>query len=52
MTAAQQTDRNTIVAALLDAVPANRMVQLRTPNFKQVRRRFPRNIITNALLYF
>ena len=40
-TAAQQTDRNTIVAALLNAVPANRMVQLRTPNLKQVRTRFP-----------
>lgn len=35
-TAAQVADRNSIVAALLKAVPTNRMVQLRTPTFKQV----------------
>ena len=35
-TAAQQTNRMKIIAALLDALPANRMLQLRTPNFKMV----------------
>ena len=35
-TAAQQANRMKIIAALLDALPANRMLQLRTPNFKMV----------------
>jgi Domain of unknown function (DUF4874) len=35
-TAAQQTNRMKIIAALLDALPANRMLQLRTPNYKMV----------------
>lgn len=35
-TAAQQTNRNTILTALLKAVPTSRMVQLRTPSYKQV----------------
>lgn len=34
-TAAQQTNRNTILTALLKAVPTSRMVQLRTPSYKQ-----------------
>lgn len=32
----QQADRNTITTALLDAVPRSRMLQLRTPSYKQV----------------
>lgn len=36
LTAAQQTSRNTILTALLKALPVSRMVQLRTPTQKQV----------------
>ncbi|EFX64287.1 hypothetical protein DAPPUDRAFT_266654 [Daphnia pulex] len=35
-TATQQTSRNTILNALMKAVPTSRMVQLRTPTYKQV----------------
>ncbi len=35
-TAAQQTNRMKIIEALLDALPANRMLQLRYPNLKMV----------------
>ncbi|XP_046633549.1 uncharacterized protein LOC124312970 [Daphnia pulicaria] len=34
-TATQQTSRNTILSALMKAVPTSRMVQLRTPTYKQ-----------------
>ncbi len=34
--AAQQAARNRITTALLNAVPSDRMIQLRTPSYKQV----------------
>ena len=35
-TVRQQADRNTITTALLEAVPASRMIQMRTPSYKQI----------------
>ena len=43
-TKAQQDDRNTIVKALINAVPSSRMLQLRYPAAKQV---MTRNTIDN-----
>jgi len=47
---AQQTARNTISAALLDALPSTRMIQLRTPGYKQVTLKilFEKNVVSQV----